>query len=55
MKLHGPPTKADDSLPDRNPSRGDQMAPVIKAFQSTAWARCRVLFTAQHRHLVGPS
>src|SRR6516164_8264163 len=29
-----------------------KMAPVIKAFQATPWARCRVLFTAQHRELV---
>jgi UDP-N-acetylglucosamine 2-epimerase (non-hydrolysing) len=28
------------------------MAPVIKAFQAAPWARCRVLFTAQHRELV---
>jgi UDP-N-acetylglucosamine 2-epimerase (non-hydrolysing) len=29
-----------------------KMAPVIKAFQAAPWARCRVLFTAQHRELV---
>jgi UDP-N-acetylglucosamine 2-epimerase (non-hydrolysing) len=29
-----------------------KMAPVIKAFQAASWARCRVLFTAQHRELV---
>jgi UDP-N-acetylglucosamine 2-epimerase (non-hydrolysing) len=29
-----------------------KMAPVIKAFQAASWARCRVLFTAQHRQLV---
>jgi UDP-N-acetylglucosamine 2-epimerase (non-hydrolysing) len=29
-----------------------KMAPVIKAFQTAPWARCRVLFTAQHRELV---
>ncbi len=31
-----------------------KMAPVIHAFQSAPWARCRVLFTAQHRELVDP-
>jgi len=30
------------------------MAPVIKAFQTVPWARCRVLFTAQHRELADP-
>ncbi len=29
-----------------------KMAPVIRAFQAAPWARCRVLFTAQHRELV---
>lgn len=29
-----------------------KMAPVIHALQSTNWARCRVLATAQHRHLL---
>jgi UDP-N-acetylglucosamine 2-epimerase (non-hydrolysing) len=29
-----------------------KMAPVIKAFQDTPWARCRILLTAQHRQLV---
>ncbi len=29
-----------------------KMAPVIRAFQDAPWARCRVLFTAQHRELV---
>lgn len=28
------------------------MAPVVKALQATSWARCRVLFTAQHRETV---
>ena len=31
-----------------------KMAPVIHAFQSAPWARCRVLFTGQHRELVDP-
>ena len=31
-----------------------KMAPVIHAFQAAPWARCRVLFTAQHRELVDP-
>src|SRR5437763_323188 len=29
-----------------------KMAPVIHAVQAAPWARCRVLFTAQHRELV---
>jgi UDP-N-acetylglucosamine 2-epimerase (non-hydrolysing) len=28
------------------------MAPVIRALKAAPWARCRVLFTAQHRELV---
>ena len=31
-----------------------KMAPVIRAFRAAPWARCRVLFTAQHRELVNP-
>jgi len=31
-----------------------KMAPVIRAFRATHWARCRVLLTAQHRDLVDP-
>jgi UDP-N-acetylglucosamine 2-epimerase (non-hydrolysing) len=31
-----------------------KMAPVIRAFRAAPWARCRVLFTAQHRELVAP-
>ncbi len=31
-----------------------KMAPVIRAFQETKWARCRVLLTGQHRDLVDP-
>ncbi len=29
-----------------------KMAPVIRALRAAPWARCRVLFTAQHRDLV---
>src|ERR1700737_3835087 len=29
-----------------------KMAPVIKAFQASPWAQCRVLATAQHRELL---
>jgi UDP-N-acetylglucosamine 2-epimerase (non-hydrolysing) len=29
-----------------------KMAPVIRAFRSTTWARCRVMSTGQHRELV---
>ncbi|HOB74063.1 MAG TPA: UDP-N-acetylglucosamine 2-epimerase (non-hydrolyzing) [Phycisphaerae bacterium] len=29
-----------------------KMAPVIRALQAAPWARCRVLATAQHRHLL---
>jgi UDP-N-acetylglucosamine 2-epimerase (non-hydrolysing) len=29
-----------------------KMAPVIQAFHQTAWARCRVLLTGQHREMV---
>jgi UDP-N-acetylglucosamine 2-epimerase (non-hydrolysing) len=29
-----------------------KMAPVINEFKAAPWARCRVLFTAQHRELV---
>ena len=29
-----------------------KMAPVIKALESSRWARCRVLLTGQHRELV---
>jgi UDP-N-acetylglucosamine 2-epimerase (non-hydrolysing) len=29
-----------------------KMAPVIKAFRRSAWARCRVVLTGQHRELV---
>lgn len=31
-----------------------KMAPLIRAFRSVPWARCRVLLTAQHRELVDP-
>jgi UDP-N-acetylglucosamine 2-epimerase (non-hydrolysing) len=31
-----------------------KMAPVIRALRAAAWARCRVLLTAQHRELVDP-
>jgi UDP-N-acetylglucosamine 2-epimerase (non-hydrolysing) len=31
-----------------------KMAPVIRALHATSWARCRVVFTAQHRDLVTP-
>src|SRR4051794_24779201 len=31
-----------------------KMAPVIRAIRASSWARCRVIFTAQHRDLVAP-
>jgi UDP-N-acetylglucosamine 2-epimerase (non-hydrolysing) len=31
-----------------------KMAPVIRALGASSWARCRVIFTAQHRDLVAP-
>jgi UDP-N-acetylglucosamine 2-epimerase (non-hydrolysing) len=31
-----------------------KMAPVIRALRASRWARCRVVFTAQHRDLVAP-
>jgi UDP-N-acetylglucosamine 2-epimerase (non-hydrolysing) len=31
-----------------------KMAPVIRALRASSWARCRVIFTAQHRDLVAP-
>src|SRR3954463_8615926 len=31
-----------------------KMAPVIRALRERPWARCRILFTAQHRDLVDP-
>jgi UDP-N-acetylglucosamine 2-epimerase (non-hydrolysing) len=30
------------------------MAPVVRALRASSWARCRVIFTAQHRDLVAP-
>jgi UDP-N-acetylglucosamine 2-epimerase (non-hydrolysing) len=30
------------------------MAPVVRALRETAWARCRVLVTGQHRDLLAP-
>lgn len=31
-----------------------KMAPVVRAFRDAPWARCRLVFTAQHRELVDP-